>query len=46
LKESKNWFEENRDDLEKDGAEIKTLIKEADEAKPAKMMIERFAKLI
>ena len=46
LKESKNWFEENRNDLEKDGANIKDLISEANEAKPAKMMIERFAKLI
>jgi GMP synthase (glutamine-hydrolysing) len=46
VEESKIWFEENRSDLENDGAIIETLINEADEAKPAKIMIERFAKLI
>ena len=46
LKESRNWFEENRNDLEKDGANINDLISEASEAEPAKLMIERFAKLI
>ena len=46
LKESKDWFEENREDLEKDGANIDDLLRNADEASPAKMMIERFAKLI
>ena len=46
LKESKDWFEENREDLEKDGANIDDLLRDADEATPAKMMIERFAKLI
>ena len=46
LVESKKWFEENRNDLEKDGANVETLIDVADEVKPAKIMIERFAKLI
>ena len=46
LEESKNWFEENHEDLEKDGARINDLLRDANEAIPAKMMIERFAKLI
>ena len=46
LEESKNWFKENHEDLEKDGARINDLLRDVNEAIPAKMMIERFAKLI
>lgn len=40
------WFEENRERMEKDGADIDALKAQADEAADAKTMLTRFAELV
>lgn len=46
LEESRIWFEENRLDLEADGAVVDELHRTASEAKTAKTMLRRFADLV
>ena len=43
LEQSRIWFEENRERLERDGADIATLNATADEAQAAKTMLTKFA---
>ena len=40
------WFEENRDRLERDGADVDALKHGAREASEAKTMIRQFAELV
>ncbi|WP_116134802.1 type 1 glutamine amidotransferase [Tropicimonas sp. IMCC34043] len=40
------WFEQNRERMEKDGAEISDLIASAHEAQEAKSMLTRFAEMV
>lgn len=46
LEESRSWFEENRGDLEADGADVDELHRVAVEADTAKTMLRRFAGLV
>ena len=46
LEESRTWFEENRDDLEADGADVDGLHRTAVEQDTAKTMLRRFAGLV
>ena len=46
LEESRTWFEENRSDLEADGADVDELHRSATEAGTAKTMLRRFADLV
>ena len=46
LEESRPWFEENRGDLEADGADVDELHRNAIEAETAKTMLRRFADLV
>ena len=46
LDESRTWFEENREDLEKDGAGVDDLHRTAVEASTAKTMLRRFADVV
>ena len=45
VEESKIWFQDNRERLEKDGANVDELNATADEALPAKTMLTNFAQL-
>ena len=44
--ESRSWFEENRADLEADGADVDELHRTAVEASTAKTMLKRFADVV
>jgi GMP synthase (glutamine-hydrolysing) len=46
LEQAPIWFEENRERMEKDGADIADLKASADEAIEAKTMLTRFAKVV
>ena len=46
LEESRIWFEENREDLEEDGAIVDELHRSAVEASTAKTMLSRFASVV
>jgi len=46
VEESRVWFEENRKDLEADGADVDELHRTASEASTAKTMLRRFAALV